>query len=101
MWIGWLPFRGSPTLQLKGPPRLAARRAPPGPANLAIQPPLSQLSALAPLSEKPGAVSSARKKMAKVAKDLNPGVQKVSCDMSVFIRHFLFPFSLSHVFVET
>ena len=77
-----------------------ARRAPPGPANLAIQPPLSQLSALAPLPEKPGAVSPAQKKMAKVTKDLNPGVQKVSCDLSVFTQA-LFPVSLSHVFVET
>lgn len=59
--IGWRGFRGSPTLQLKGPPRPAARRAPPGPANLAIQPALSRLSALAPPPEKPGAESPAQR----------------------------------------
>lgn len=59
--IGWRGFRGSPTLQLKGPPRAAARRAPPGPANLAIQPAPSRLSALAPPPEKPGAASPAQR----------------------------------------
>ncbi|TEA42531.1 hypothetical protein DBR06_SOUSAS1610009, partial [Sousa chinensis] len=53
-----------------------------GPAILAIQPPLSPLRALAPLPEKPGAVCPPQKRMAKVAMDLNPGVQKVSCDLS-------------------
>lgn len=39
--------------------------------------------------------------MAKVAKDLNPGVQKVSCDLSVLTQIFFSPVSLTHVFAET
>lgn len=36
--------------------------------------------------------------MAKVAMDLNPGVQKVSCDLSVLTQILSFPVSLSSVF---
>lgn len=39
--------------------------------------------------------------MAKVAKDLNPGVQKVSCDLSVLTQILFSPVSLTHVFAET
>jgi hypothetical protein len=70
--IGWRGFRGSPALQLK-PPGCArlSRELPAGRANLAIQPPLSPLSplslprALAPLSEKPRAVSPRPRKDGK------------------------------------
>lgn len=88
---GWRGFRGSPALQLKRPSCAWLRtELPPRPANLAIQPPLSPLRALAPLPEKPGAVPPPQKRMAKVAKDLNPGVKKVSGKLFVFTQILTF-----------
>lgn len=58
------------------------------------------LRALAPLPEKLGAVP-APQKMAKVAKDLKQGVQKVSCDLPELTHILPFPRVPPPGFAET